>query len=117
MLDPTQLFGLTSPGPERADALLLPLPVEKTVSYGRGAAGGPQAILAASVQVETFDEETLVDFTEAPRLHVLPPLAADGQIEDCLSRIQDCVRPLRKFLVTLGGEHTVTTAWSPAWSP
>lgn len=107
--DPTQFLGIPSPGPQRADALLLPVPVEKTVSYGTGAAGGPQAILAASLQLETFDEETLVEFTEAPRLHTLPPLSAEGSLEDCLARIQDHVRPLRdKFLLTLGGEHSVT---------
>jgi agmatinase len=107
--DVTQLFGLPSPGEEHADALVLPLPVEKTVSYGVGAASGARAILAASLQIDTFDEETLVDFTESPRLHVLPPLSADGEIEDCLSRIQECVRRRRgKFLLSLGGEHTVT---------
>ena len=71
--DPTQFLGLSSPGQKRADALLLPLPVEKTVSYGVGAGRGPEAILAASLQLETFDEETLVDFAEAPRIHTLPP--------------------------------------------
>jgi agmatinase len=107
--DLTQLFGLPSPGSERADALLLPIPVEKTVSYGTGAQGGPKAILEASVQVETFDEETLVDFAESPRIHALPPLAADGQIEDCLARIRDQVQAIRgKFFLALGGEHTVT---------
>jgi agmatinase len=109
MPDPTQFFGLPSPDPQRADALVLPLPVEKTVSYGAGAASGPQAIVAATVQVETFDEETLVDFAESPRLHVLPPPATDGSLEDCLTRIQDRVRALRgTFLLSLGGEHSVT---------
>ena len=109
MPDPTQFFGLPSPGRERADALVLPLPVEKTVSYGTGAGSGPRAIVAATLQVETFDEETLVEFAEFPRLHVLPPLSADGDIEACLSRIRDHVRPLRgKFLLVLGGEHSVT---------
>jgi agmatinase len=109
MPDATQFFGLPSPGPECADALVLPLPVEKTVSYGVGAGSGPQAIIAATLQVETFDEETLVDFAESPRLHVFPPLATDGQLEDCLARIQDRVRSLRdKFLLVLGGEHSVT---------
>jgi agmatinase len=109
MPDPSQFFGLPSPDAERADALVLPLPIEKTVSYGTGAASGPQAIVAATLQVETFDEETLVDFAESPRLHVLPPVANDGSIEDCLSRIQDRVRSLRgKFLLSLGGEHSVT---------
>ena len=104
-----QLFGLPSPGPEKADVLLLPLPVEKTVSYGVGAGLGPYAILAASPQVETFDEETLVDFAESPRIHTFPPISADGDIETCLARIQEYVRPWRgRFLMSLGGEHTVT---------
>jgi agmatinase len=108
-LDPTQFLGLSSPGQNRADALLLPLPVEKTVSYGTGTARGPEAILAASLQLEIFDEETLVDFAETPRIHTLPPPIGDGDVEDCLAHIRDCVRPLRgKFLLSLGGEHTVT---------
>ena len=67
MPDPTQFFGLPSSGPEQADALVLPLPIEKTVSYGVGAGSGPQAIISATLQVETFDEETLVDFAAFAR--------------------------------------------------
>jgi agmatinase len=107
--DTTQLFGIPSPGPELADALLLPLPVEKTVSYGTGTAGGPRAILEASRQLETFDEETLVEFAERPRLHALPPVSADGDLEECLTRIRQTVQSIRgKFLLSLGGEHGVT---------
>lgn len=104
-----QFLAVPSPGLERADALLLPIPVEKTVSYGTGTVGGPRAILDASPQIETFDEETLIEFAEAPRLHVLPAVSSDGDIETCLSRIRDSVRLLRgRFLVGLGGEHTIT---------
>jgi agmatinase len=107
--DKIQFLGLPSPGLERADALILPLPVEKTVSYGVGTEGGPQAILAASPQLEPFDEETLVDFAEGPGIHTLPPLSADGDIEACLARISEYVAPLRgKFILSLGGEHSVT---------
>ena len=152
--DATQFLGLPSPGQEHADVLLLPLPVEKTVSYGRGTGGGPQAIIAASLQIETFDEETLVEFAESPRIHTLPAVSAEGDIEDCLTRIRDYVGALaripyhtgqinndvsggqtflsvpkhhetldrqeclsscgekcgpgEKFLVALGGEHSVT---------
>ena len=102
-IDPTSFLGLPSPGQERADVLVLPLPVEKTVSYGIGTAGGPRAILEASLQLETFDEETLVDFTEGPRIHTFAPLSAVGQIDECLARIRDFVRPLRdKFLLAVG---------------
>ena len=107
--DPNQFFGLPPAELEHADAVILPLPVEKTVSYGTGTSGGPRAILDASLQLETFDEETLVDFAAAPRLRTLQPISAEGSIEDCLGRIQQHVRPLRgKFLLALGGEHSVT---------
>jgi agmatinase len=113
MPDLTQFFGLPSLGRQRADVLVLPLPIEKTVCYGTGAASGPRAIVEATIQVETFDEETLVEFADSPRVHVLPPVSADGDLEACLSRISDEVRSLRdsspdKFLLFLGGEHSVT---------
>ena len=107
--DPNQFFGLPPAELERADAVILPVPVEKTVSYGTGTSGGPRAIIEASLQLETFDEETLVDFAAAPRLHTLPPISAEGDIEDCLRRIQQHVRPLRgRCPLALGGEHSVT---------
>ena len=107
--DTTQFLGLPSPGYEQADARMLPVPIEKTVSYGTGTGGGPKAIIEASFQLEPFDEETLVDFNEGPRIHTLPPVGSVGDLEDCLTRIRETVRPLRdKFLVSLGGEHGVT---------
>jgi agmatinase len=107
--DSTQFLGLPAPGSDSADARILPVPVEKTVSYGTGTGGGPRAIIEASFQLEPFDEETLVDFTEGPRVHTLPPLSPDGSFEDCLARIRQAAAPLRdKFLLSLGGEHGVT---------
>jgi agmatinase len=107
--DPTQFLGLPSPGLRSADAVLVPVPVEKTVCYGTGTRGGPQAIIEASYQLEPFDEETLVDFTQHPRVHTLPAISADGTLEECLPRIAEHVRSLRdRFVLSLGGEHAVT---------
>jgi agmatinase len=114
MPDPSQFLGLESVGPEQADALILPLPLEQTVSYGAGTRGGPQAILDASRQLELFDEETLVDFAQRPKLHTLPALAPaeTATAEDLpayLEIVRQFVAPLLgKFLVALGGEHTVS---------
>ena len=44
----------TKRGPE-ARFHVLPVPLEATVSYGGGTAGGPAAILAASQQLEDWD--------------------------------------------------------------
>ncbi len=108
-VDPNQFLGLPPCGEERADAVILPLPVEKTVCYGSGTWRAPRAILDASCQLELFDEETLVDFSQSPRVHTLPPLLADDSLEDYLGQVGDRIRRFRdKFVVALGGEHTVT---------
>ena len=43
--------------PEKARAVIIPFGLEASVSYGSGTAAGPKAILAASQQLELFDEE------------------------------------------------------------
>jgi agmatinase len=96
---------------ETADVVMVQLPLEKTVSYGTGTAGGPKAILEASSQIELFEEETKLDFEVSPRVHVLPPVEFDPteNLESALKRIADFVRPLRgRFLLGLGGEHSLT---------
>ena len=108
-VDPDQFLGLAPCGEEQADAVILPLPLEKTVCYGSGTWRAPRAILDASCQLELFDEETLVDFSRCPRVHTLAPLPADAGLEDYLARTRDRVSRFRhKFVVALGGEHTVT---------
>lgn len=51
------LFGLPHT-PDEAAVVVVPVPFEATTSYGRGTAGGPAAILAASRQVDLHDVET-----------------------------------------------------------
>jgi agmatinase len=51
------IFGLPF-GVEDARVVLIPVPWEATVSYRAGTAGGPSAILKASVQVDLFDHDT-----------------------------------------------------------
>jgi agmatinase len=108
---PNQFLGLPSVGKELADALVLLLPFEKTVSYGSGTSGGPLAILDASKKIELFDEETSVDFSESPKLYTMPDLLDDeiDTVEDYLETLQRHIALLRnKFFLALGGEHTIT---------
>ncbi len=51
------VFGLFD-RPQDSRVVLLPVPFEATTSFRGGTAGGPEAILAASRQVELFDLET-----------------------------------------------------------
>ena len=107
----TQLLGLPACPVEQADAIVLPVPMERTVSYGPGTAGGPAAILAASAQVETFDEETRVNFEQSPRIHTVAPVVLGASLETDLAEVEAAVARFRdKFVLTLGGEHTLTQA-------
>jgi agmatinase len=111
-LHPDQFLGLrTCAGPEDADVVLVPLPFEKTVSYGDGTWRAPRAIIDASCQVETFDEETETDFEDYPRLHTVPAVVedTDAPVEDYLASVAQAVRAHRdRFVLGIGGEHTVT---------
>lgn len=112
MVYPDQFLGLPPCAVEEADAVILPLPFERTVSYGTGTWRAPRAILDASCQVETFDEETLVDFEVSPRIHTAPAILDDGDtpVEEYLERVKETVAPWkRKFILSLGGEHSVTS--------
>ncbi len=104
-----QLLDLAPCPPEQADAIVLPVPLERTVSYAPGTAGGPAAILGASAQIELFDEETGVDFEQAPRLYTAVALMPGSSLEADLAAIEAAVGRFRdKFVLTLGGEHTLT---------
>ncbi len=124
-MDPTQFLGIPSPGLDAANALILPWPLEKTVSYGTGTHSGPAAIVAASRQLELFEEETLVDFEVRPRLHTLEPIEVDAadaanwvpaadRLPEHLAAAARTIARFRhlqtgtRFLVTLGGEHLLT---------
>lgn len=106
---PDQFLGLPPCGEESADAIVLPLPMEMTVSYGTGTWRAPRAILEASCQVEVFDEETLVDFSESPKVLTLPPFLPQETPEHYLRALAGRVAQFRnRFVLGLGGEHTLT---------
>ena len=49
-------FGLPC-SEQEADTVLIQVPWDATVSYGKGTAGGPAAMLGASLQVDLYDEK------------------------------------------------------------
>lgn len=94
-----------------ARAVVLPVPYERTVSYGRGTAAGPQAILQASTQVELYDE---VLGTEPCAMGIATLAALEGLPADAAAAIAVIERHVGsqlaagKFVLTLGGEHSLT---------
>lgn len=114
MPDPTWNFALLEDEDRRyetARAAVLPLPFERTTSYGRGAAAGPDAIVRASHYLETYDEELGTEpFRQG--IHTLPPFVPRSlDLEAAMAEIEtEALRYLvdGKFLVALGGEHSLT---------
>ena len=108
---PDQLLGVRAETVEQADAVIVPLPFERTVTYGKGTRGAPDAILRASCQIETFDEEAGIDFEEFPRLFTVPAIPDDteGPVAAYLELVTRAAEEFQgRFVLSLGGEHTVT---------
>jgi agmatinase len=101
---------------DRARVLVLPAPLEATVSYGAGAAGGPDAIIAASEQVELYDREHDAEPALEYGVHTLPALELAGLApEDAVERIAVAVADAAatgRLVVALGGEHTISAGVS-----
>lgn len=98
--------------PRSARVVVLPIPFEATVSYESGTRGGPAAIIAASRQVELYDEELESEPALAWGVQTLPPLACDLPAGEAMTeRIACAVAPIVKggrFLLALGGEHGIS---------
>ena len=94
--------------PEEAMFHVIPVPYERTVSYGGGTADGPAAILHASGQLEVYDG------TSRPAEHGIytsNPVSCSGNTETVLHEIVSMTRQacaVGAVPVVLGGEHTVT---------
>lgn len=90
--------------------VILPVPYEGTVTYKKGTARGPDAILDASRHMELYDELLKCE-TYRVGIHTgeeLPPAASPEETAAAVAQqVAEFVRD-DKFVVTLGGEHSVT---------
>lgn len=99
---------------EKCRGVVVPVPYERTVSYGGGTARGPDAILTASGYVELYDEILKSEPYRTGGIHTAAPvMAAEGEDAPAfLARLTDTAARLfadGKFPIFLGGEHTITT--------
>ncbi len=109
-------YGLLEPEDSdyaKSQVAVLPVPFERTTSYGKGTAAGPAAILRASQAMELWDEE-LQSEPYRQGIATLPPFLPESfEMEPAMAELQaECRRHLvaGKFQVTLGGEHSLTIA-------
>lgn len=91
---------------------VLPIPYDSTTSYAVGTREGPRAIIHASQQVELYDE-ALGRESYREGIATLPEVVPDSRgPEQTIQAVYEAARkPVRdgKFLLGLGGEHSVTT--------
>ncbi|MCC5993699.1 MAG: agmatinase [Rhodobacteraceae bacterium] len=87
---------------------IVPMPLEKTVSYGSGTASGPAALIAASDQLERLWR----GFEPcAAGIHTTPPIDCTAPLDQALAALAartEAVARAGQIPVTLGGEHSLT---------
>ena len=93
--------------------VVLPVPVDRTTSYVGGTRNGPHEILQASSHMELWDEEIGAD-VHGVGIFTLPEMELPfGEMEPLLDEIERVAYEIigrDKFLVALGGEHSITPA-------
>jgi agmatinase len=111
---PPQIFaGLEPPYSnfQQAKTVILPVPYDSTSEWRSGSRHGPQAIIDASQYLELYDLELdrevyKVGISTLPQVE---PLLSSPQ--DMIDRVYQVVKGLiqkEKFVVLLGGEHTLS---------
>ncbi len=97
---------------ENSEIVMYSAPLENSVSYGSGTKNGPKEIIKASHYVEFYDEETNCELCFEKGIATLPIKSLDKlKSKTAINKIEKDVANLiadEKFVVMLGGEHTVT---------
>jgi agmatinase len=91
--------------------VILPVPVDRTTSYVGGTRNGPHDILLASSHMELWDEELRAD-VHGIGIFTLPemelPFGEMQAVVDEIERVAYEIVGRDKFLVAIGGEHSIT---------
>lgn len=87
---------------------VIPVPMERSVSYGVGTANAPDAIIEASLQLETWDNysDPSID-----GIHTQAEVNCDGDIEAVIDNIAlatESAIDVDAIPVVIGGEHMAT---------
>lgn len=96
---------------KKSKIAVLPIPYDETTTWIKGASKGPQAIIEASANMELYDLETNTNIAEKG-IHTVAPMKPDKKPEKMIESIKNTTSKLlkdNKFVVGLGGEHTIST--------
>ena len=98
-------------GYETSKVVILPVPYDATTSYKPGTRDGPHAIIDASRFVEFYDEEAKKNFSEIG-ICTMDEMEIVDDPKGTIDRVYEAVKSMLedgKSVVTLGGEHSLTS--------
>ena len=97
---------------DNSKAVVVPVPYEKTTSYGKGTIKGPHAILKASGYVEHYDieEDMLISKIGISTLPAIKDINSPQRLYTEIKKVTCQILRDKKIPVYLGGEHTITAA-------
>lgn len=110
-LEPFNFGGLDGQTYEAAKVVIFPVPYNSTTYWKSGTKEGPQTIIDTSRHLELYDIETKRDPSKEGifTLDLLEP--SKNSPEETMARIKSVVDKIlvdNKFLLMLGGEHSIT---------
>jgi agmatinase len=103
---------------ETSPIVILPVPFDATSTWIKGADRGPDAILEASANMELYDIDTDSE-VYLKGIHTADPVIEETSPETLAVKVHERVSRFLedgKFVVTLGGEHSVTIGAARAFS-
>lgn len=121
MTAPYQFLAMPNAPVDAADILLLPIPLERTVSFKPGTADAPRAIVETTDQLEFYEEDAGWSPFKHMKISVLPefvddPSESDAKLHARLAA-QVAALPADNLFIGLGGEHSLTPSLVEARMP
>ena len=102
----------------KSKIVILPIPFDATSTWISGSAHGPEAILSASAYMELYDIGTKQEVyklginTDKP---IKEQVSSEAMVDEVFQRISQHLAS-DKFVVSLGGEHSVSIGSFKAFS-
>lgn len=96
---------------ETSKIVILPVPFDKTTTYGKGTDKGPEGLIEASRNIELYDIETDSEVYKKG-IHTAEAIDADTS-EKMLQDTYEATKNLLnqgKFIGIIGGEHSISSA-------
>jgi agmatinase len=102
---------------EASRVVILPIPYEATTTFRKGCEHGPESLLEASDQLEVYDDELDRETCQEVGVYTHPyiadtrlgqSIASEGMLYITRKTVSQLIQD-GKFVIALGGEHSITT--------